>query len=236
MEFLERYRKHIIISSILLIFLLLSIFIYYKSNNSKSKIKEKVVDAVILDNDDEIKEESTEEIIVEEYYVDVKGAVNYPGVYALSSNSRVNDAVNQAGGVTIDADTRCINLSKKIKDEMVIYIYTKQEVEEIYKEDENNDNIIFNNIINDAYIDYTNPGESEIIDTNISEDTRDKININTADISLLTTLPNIGESKAKAIISKREEKGKFNSIDELKEVSGIGESTFEKLKDLITVE
>jgi len=244
MEFLEKYRKHIIISSILLVFLALSIFIYYKSYNSKKDHKTKIADAVILEKEEEMEnvEEITEEIVVpEEYYVDIKGAVTNPGVYKLSSDSRVNDVVNLAGGVNSDADTRCINLSKKIKDEMVIYVYTKQEVEEMYKiEEKKEDNIIFNNVINDAYVDYTNP-DSGSIDTNNESNNSEvvstgKININTADISLLTTLPNIGESKAQAIITKRDELGKFNSIDELKEVSGIGESTFEKVKDLITVE
>ncbi len=244
MEFLEKYKKHIIISSILLVFLILSIITYYKTYNDKKDKEVKVADAVVLEKEEvmETVEEVTEDIVItEEYYVDIKGAVTNPGVYKLSSDSRVNDVVNLAGGVTIDADTRCINLSKKIKDEMVIYVYTKQEVDEMYKKEEKkDDNVIFNNVVNNAYVDYTNP-ESESVDTDSNLNDNEevvvgKININTADISLLTTLPNIGESKAQAIISKREEKGKFNSIDELKEVSGIGDSTFEKLKDLITVE
>ena len=244
MEFFEKYRKHIIISGILLVFLLLSIFIYYKSYNNKMDNKVKIADAVVLEKDktNEQVEEVTKEIaITEEYYVDIKGAVANPGVYKLSSDSRVNDVVNLAGGISSDADTRCINLSKKIKDEMVIYVYTKQEVEEMYKKEEKKeDDVIFNNVINDAYVDYTNP-ESESVDTNNESNSSEeiitgKININTADISLLITLPNIGEAKAQAIISKRSELGKFNSIDEIKEVSGISDATFEKIKDLITVE
>lgn len=243
MEFFEKYKKHIIISSILLVFLLLSVFIYYKTYNDNKDKDVKIADAVVLEKEvvEELEETNEEVVITEEYYVDIKGAVTNPGVYKLSSDSRVNDVVNLAGGVTTDADTRCINLSKKIKDEMVIYVYTKQEVSEMYKEEEKKeDNVIFNNIINDAYVDYTNP-ESEITDTNTGlndseEVVTGKININTADITLLTTLPNIGESKAKAIIDKRNELGVFNTIEQLKEVSGIGDSTFEKLKDLITVE
>lgn len=244
MEFIERYKKYFIIGGVLLSFILLSIIICYKTYNDKKDKEVKIADAVVLEKEEvaeELEETNEDVVITEEYYVDVKGAVTNPGVYKLSSDSRVNDVVTLAGGVTSDADTRCINLSKKIKDEMVIYVYTKQEVEEMYMEEKKkDDNVILNNIINDAYVNYTNP-ENEITDTNTGSNDSDevgtgKININTADITLLTTLPNIGDAKAKAIIDKRNELGMFTSIEQLKEVSGIGDSTFEKIKDLITVE
>ena len=213
MEFFEKYRKYFIVFGVLSLFIILSSFIYYNNYNSKKEKVEKIVDAVVLEKEEtaEVLEEPTEQSeIIEEYYVDIKGAVISPGVYKLSSNSRVNDVVNLAGGVTDLADTRCINLSKKIKDEMVIYVYTKQEVEEMYKEEEKKkDNVIVNNVINDAYVDYINPdieNADSTVSSNSSEDAvTGKININTADITLLTTLPNIGESKAQAIIDKRNE-------------------------------
>lgn len=243
MEFYEKYKKYIIILSILILFLISSIFIYYK-NYSKKKNKtistiEEKEETLKKDLDNKEKDKIIPEVI-EEYYVDIKGAVMNPGVYKLTSNSIVNDVISLSGGLNTDADTRCVNLSKKIKNEMVIYIYTKEEVNKLYEEEKSNDkDVICNNIKNDAYVDYTNPKEN--IDTsdqmiNDEEIINDKININTADISMLSTLPNIGESKAKAIISKRNEKGKFNSIEEIKEVSGIGEATYEKIKDYITVE
>ena len=238
MYFFRKNKKYIIICGIFMIFLISTIFIYYK-NSEKKEEKIKIADAVILEDDSVLEEvdKQVEEVKEEEYYVDVKGAVINPGVYKLSVTSRINDAINLAGGVTTDADTRCVNLSKKIKDEMVIYVYTKQEVEDMYKENKKENNVIFNNIVNDAYVDYTNPEQDVTSDNDIiDESTNNKININTADISLLTTLPNIGESKAQAIIDKRQELGNFSSIDQLKEVTGIGEATFEKLKDLITIE
>jgi len=238
MEFFEKYKKYIIVSSILVVFLLISIFIYYHSYKEDNK-REKIVDASFIEKEmiEEKEETKIEEIPINEYYVDIKGAVTNPGVYKLESNSRVIDVVNLAGGVTEDADTRCINLSKKIKDEMVIYVYTKQEVLDMYKDIDKNDDVICNNIVNDAYVDYTNPSENTENDNNdITGDVNNKININTADLSLLTTLPNIGESKAQAIIDKRNEIGGFTSIEQLKEVNGIGDATFEKLKDLIILE
>lgn len=243
MEFYEKYKKYIIISSILILFLISSIFIYYKNYNKKNNKTistiEKKEETLKKDLDNKEKDTNISEF-VEEYYVDIKGAVMNPGVYKLTSNSIVNDVISLSGGLNTDADTRCVNLSKKIKNEMVIYIYTKEEVNKLYEEEKSNDkSVICNNIKNDVYVDYTNPKEN--IDTsdqmiNDEEISNDKININTADINTLSTLPNIGESKAKAIISKRDEKGKFNSIEEIKEVSGIGEATYEKIKDYITVE
>lgn len=241
MEFFKKYKKHIIIGGVLLLFLVASIIIYYRNNNNnKDNNNTKLVDAVVIEKEESPKEEEGNSIepVYEECYVDIKGAVINPGVYNLSCNARVNDVVNLAGGVSENADTRCVNLSKKIKDEMVIYIYTKDEVIDMYKEDKKEDKVIFKDIINDAYVDYTNPDNNITSDNEISssETITSKININTADISQLTTLPNIGESKAQAIIDKRNELGKFTSIEQLKEVSGIGDATFEKLKDLITID
>lgn len=237
MEFILKYRKHFIIGGILSLFLVGLIIIYYfnPSAHEQEKVVTKTETIVKNENTNDKNNDETDAIITTEYYVDIKGAINNPGVYKLTSNSIVNDVVTIAGGITENGDTTCINLSKKITDEMVIYIYTKQEVDEMYNEEEKIDTIC-NNIVNDAYVDYTNPENSNNELTNNEVPVFNKVNINTANLELLITLPNIGESKAHAILSMREEKGKFNSIDEIKEVSGIGESTFEKIKDLITVE
>lgn len=138
--------------------------------------------------------------------VDVKGAVHLPGVYQLEASSRVIDAINIAGGLREEAVTKHINFAKELVDEMLIYIPV--EGEEIVEI----------------------PQESEAGGDN------QKININTASASELETLSGIGPQKAQGIIQYREEEGNFQTIEELTNVSGIGEKTFEKLKDAIIVD
>ena len=255
MEFILKYKKYFIIGVILSLFLVGLIFTY--CFNIDSNQKENVVinkKTLVKEKNKKEEQQEPEEIIVTEYYVDIKGAVNNPGVYKLTSNSIVNDVVTIAGGITEDGDTTCINLSKQITNEMVIYIYTKEETKELRKKEEvkeENKNLVCNNIVNETYIEPFNNNSTSNIESNktntenttsenkkeeITEQmTTEKTNINTATIDVLSILPNIGESKAKAIIEYRESKGDFTTIEEIKEVSGIGESTFLKIKDLITV-
>ncbi|MBR3116723.1 MAG: DUF655 domain-containing protein [Bacilli bacterium] len=161
-------------------------------------------------------------------FVDIKGAVNNPGVYELDTGSRVIDAIILAGDLREDADTSIINLSKELKDGMFIIVYTKDEIN-TYK-----DKIIPSKTI-------VKEIENKIICPDTSNDAcisdNDKqaglININTASIEELTTLPGIGESKAKKIIEYREETP-FETIEDIKNVSGIGDSAFDKIKNNIT--
>lgn len=166
-------------------------------------------------------------------YVDVKGAIQNPGVYEVAEGKKVIDVINLAGGFTEEADTSMINLAKKVSDEMVIIIYTASEVknttetETIVKVIEKE--CICPEITNDACINQSENKTSE-------EATTDKkVNINTALLEELLTLTGIGESKAEAIIAYREENGKFEKTEDLMNVSGIGESLYEKIKDNITV-
>lgn len=143
--------------------------------------------------------------------VDVKGQVKTPGVYTLPTGSRVLDAVQQAGGLLPTAEEKALNLASKLIDEMVIYVPIIGEIEE---------STLFPASTSSPSIDKT---QSTII------------NINSADETTLMTLSGIGPSKAKAIHTYREENGSFKSIDEIKEVTGIGDSTFENIKDFISV-
>ena len=162
--------------------------------------------------------------------VDIKGEVISPGIYELPSTSRVIDVINKAGGLTDIADTSVINLSKKIEDEMVIIIYseyevnnwltTKQEEDYLQEKCQNSED---SKIENDA-----------CISDNVIENNETLININTATKEELMTLSGIGETKALAIISYRE-KTPFTSIEDIKNVSGIGDSTYNEIKDYITV-
>lgn len=174
-------------------------------------------------------EKDLEEDIVK-YSIDVKGAVNNPGVYLVDSNLVVNDVINVAGGLREDADTSVINLAKKIVDEMVIIVYTKEEVK--------NSNVVDTvikiveqecvcpNVKNDGCL-------NTEIDNTISNG-NGLININTATLEQLQEIDGIGESKAKKIIEYREEKGKFTSIEDIMNVDGIGEKLYETIKAYIT--
>lgn len=161
-----------------------------------------------------------------------KGEVQTPGIYELESSSRVIDVINEAGGLTENADTTVINLSKKISDEMVIIIYSKWQVEH-WKETKEQGKYLQEQCIsqkeeqakNDACIDDTEENTNS---------TPSIININTATKEELMTLTGIGESKAEAIISYRE-KTAFTKIEDIKNVSGIGDSIYEDIKNNITV-
>lgn len=223
MQYLKENKKYVIGIGILLISVMIIIVTNYLNEPevvSAEPILEKTAD---------------EEVIEEKIKVEIKGAVNVPGVYELDNNSRVIDVINIAGGLTENADISLINLSKKIFDEMVIIIYTKEEIQH-YNESKIKTEYVYievNNCpdpINDSCI---KEYEEEKIDNN--EKSNNKVNINNATIEELTTLSGIGESKAKLIIEYREKNGLFKSVEELSNVKGIGESLIEKIKDNITV-
>ena len=221
MFYLKKYR-YIILSGLLII-----VFLFFNKNSDEIELTS--------DLSLEIKEEVTEEITKEEKIkVDIKGAIKNPGVYEINSNGRVADAIEISGGLTNDADTSTINLSKNLTDEMVIIIYTKEEVEEMLKGSTSIKYIekecICPKIENDACIDNVIDNKP---DTNTSNE--QKVSLNSATIDELMQLPGIGEVKAKAIIAYREENGGFKSIEELLEVNGIGESTFNKIKDQLSL-
>ncbi|MFK2824433.1 helix-hairpin-helix domain-containing protein [Bacillus sp. B190/17] len=148
--------------------------------------------------------------------VDIKGAVAVPGIYSLKNGDRINDAVAKAGGFQKDADRTVINLAQKLQDEMVIYVPLIGE--------EPPDNISAGM-----------PGESVGGSLGEGGGSSGGININTAAARELQELPGIGEAKAQAIIDYRETTGPFSKPEDLKNVSGIGEKTFEKLEPLIVV-
>lgn len=153
--------------------------------------------------------------------VDVKGAVKNPGVYKLNADSRVIDAILLAGGYAKNAQSRQINHAQKLQDEMVIYVPQKgEEVEEILA------------VASSQATSSVPTTQGGVTDTAKS----DLVNLNTADESILTTLNGVGPAKAKAIIAYRTENGSFKSIEDLKNVTGIGDKTFESLKDSITVQ
>lgn len=164
--------------------------------------------------------------------VHVSGAVNIEGIVELDSGSRIANAIEKAGGVKENADMTDINLAYPLEDGMKIYIPTKEETEA----NKNNENTS-----DESYVTSSSGGvnskeaTNSIPNSSTTDTTSKKVNINTATQEELDTLPGIGPSIAAKIIDYREQNGKFNSIEEIKEVSGIGEAKYEKIKDSITI-
>ena len=154
----------------------------------------------------EEKDESPEQDLIT---VDVKGAVKSPGIYDFPVGSRVHDAVQKAGGLTEDADSKSLNLAQKVSDEALVYVPTKGE---------------------EAASQQTASG------TPPSTSKDKKVNLNKASLEELKKVKGLGGKRAQDIIDHRETNGKFKSVDELKKVSGIGAKTIEKLKDYVTVD
>ncbi|HEN2733885.1 TPA: helix-hairpin-helix domain-containing protein [Streptococcus agalactiae] len=143
--------------------------------------------------------------------VDVKGAVNHPGVYSLPSQSRVTDAIKRAGGLSNLADSKSVNLAQKLQDETVIYVAQKGEKITVVEEEK------ANNIATQG-------------------NSKGKINLNKADLSSLQTISGVGAKRAQDILDYRDSQGGFKTIADLKNVSGIGEKTLEKLRQDVTID
>lgn len=228
--FVYEYKINIVLWGVLLLIIILSnAGIYYCLAKEIKNID--ISSKVEVDSEKTVEDSNNE---VKYYKFDIKGAVVNPGVYKIEESARIIDAINMAGGLLENADTSVNNLSRFIKDEMVIIIYTKDEVlnfsKVIEKEIKGNDTCKKNNdvIPNDSCINNNQKKEN-------NNDIDKKISINTADLDLMITLPGIGEEKAKTIIAYRNEHGLFEKIEDIMNVSGIGEKLFEKIKDYITV-
>lgn len=163
--------------------------------------------------------------VTSKVYVDIKGSVKKPGVYQVSADSIVWDIVNLSGGFTKNAYTKNINLSQKVKDEMVIYVFSKSEMSKM-NNTVKTDTTCTTNIIN-----YDNCITTE---KNATETSTSLVNINTASKEELMNVSGIGASKADSIIAYRI-KMPFSKIEDIMNVSGIGESLFDKIKKYITV-
>ncbi|MCI8393987.1 MAG: hypothetical protein HFH86_00715 [Bacilli bacterium] len=185
----------------------------------------------------EIEEQKEEEILPKELEltetqkemisVDIKGAIEKPGVYQVPKDTRIHEGIDLAGGLTETAYTGNLNLSKKMHDEMVIYIYTLKEYQKkitcIPKNDYEGE--ITQEILEKESI--TEKKESSSLNFPIS--------INEAKMEDLLEIDGIGKSKAENIIQYRETNGPFKNLEELKEVSGIGEAIYEKIKDRLVL-
>ncbi len=196
---------------IIVVIVIISLGIYKIVENIYSNDNVYVVSEKESENNKE-KDENTnieKENIVKEKMITIfiSGEIKNPNVVTIESDKRLADAVEKLGGITENADLNNINLAIKIEDGKH-YIIPK---------------------IGDK------PQVSTIVEKNLNVESK-KMNINTASKEELDTLPGVGEVTANKIIQYREEKGEFRSIEELKNVNGIGEKKYNDIKDLISVQ
>lgn len=234
-----KIRNNIVLVSVFVILITisdLSLFVYF--HNSIKDVKRENSDNITLNNPDEnlnnfLSQDNT-------FKVDIKGEVKKPGVYEVDEKMNVQDAINKAGGLTKKATTDSINLSKLLKSEMVIIVPSKSSNKDS-KTDYNNLSLSDNksssinndaSITNDLLLRDTVYGKTDSL--NSGENNNKLVSINNANLEELMQITGIGESKAKAIIEYRDIKP-FKSIDEIKNVSGIGDALFEKIKDFICI-
>lgn len=152
------------------------------------------------------KPEQEEKSLQEWIYVDVCGAVRNPGVYRIEAGSRVFQVLEQAGGCTEEASLETVNQADLLTDGQKIRIYTKEEAGQMEKKLQEEDPLL-----------------------------DDRVDINRAGKEELMTLTGVGETRAQAILAYRETHGSFSSVEELMQVEGIKEKTYEKLKDQIRI-
>ena len=224
---MENLKNKKVIGIIIILFITISVSLLTYGKNKNNVFKDQYMQNIFIDEDSisteeenintgylqNIKDESnnvvdnnSETKLNSTIIVEIKGEVMNPDVYTLNEGSIIKDLIEMAGGLTKEADISNINRAKEIS---------------------NHELIIIRNI-NDVNI------EEEVDYSEINEDSDDgKISINDSDISKLKEIPGIGEVKANSIILYREKNNGFKSIEELKNVDGIGEKTFEKIKDSI---
>lgn len=181
-----------------------NIFIEDNYNNEKNDYNEvNTIDVIEVNSNDQVKIENDGS--KNKIIVEIKGEVINPDVYLLDEGSIIKDLIDIAGGLTNEADISNINRAKELNNHELIVIYN----------------------VNDE--------EKDIVDNDVSTigESDNIININTANESELRNIPGVGEVKANAIIKYRENNSGFKSIEEIKNVDGIGEKTFEKIKEFI---
>ncbi|EOA6372567.1 helix-hairpin-helix domain-containing protein [Enterococcus faecalis] len=194
-------------SIVILITLLVSIYLMV---NKEPRVDTTMWEETSLTTMAEVATDATKERAETMIYVDIKGAVKVSGIYQLKNQQRIWDALALAGGVSEEADTAQVNYAQKVKDQMIIYVPKKGEPV---------------------------PQSLETLQESApaQQNQEEKINLNTATEAELQTISGIGAKKAQEIIRFRDEQGPFKTVEELKNVPGIGEKTVERLKDMLTV-
>lgn len=210
---MQKINKKIIFIIIIISGIIYGIFNYFTQNKNKENLENISQDIIINNQTENTTEENNNQ---EKIVIHITGAICNEGIYELEENSRIADAVKMAGGLKEDADLKQINLAYVLEDGIKINIPSK----------------------NESTNEPSNNAESYITKENLNSFNNaktSKVNINSATQTELETLPGIGPSTALKIINYRKEKGKFNKIEDIKNVNGIGESKFNKIKEFIKI-
>lgn len=242
----DYFRKNYLSLLIIILLIIILIFNFVSKDTNEERNYNNTGENIIA------LEDKNDENSKDKIKVDIKGAVKKPGLYEIENNSTINDVIKKAGGLRKTATTTDINLSKIVSNEMVIYISTKTEFnnrKNINKCEvlDNQNNEINELASKESFVsDYNNTTANKVlIDDNSNKDlvndkdsidnSNGKININKATSDMLQKIPGVGAAKANKIIDYRNQNGQFNDITEIKNVSGIGDSMYEKIKDYITI-
>lgn len=207
-EWFKVYKYYVF--GVILLFIVVGYYFFAPTSSEPlqiTKTQPQLENEQTIDGTNQQKEPLKEEV-PQTIMVDMKGAIQKPGVYEAQQGERVIDLIERAGGFSEAADQSKVNLAMYVEDQMVIAIpKVGEEVAGI------------------------------TVETGVGNQPKgDKVNINTADEAELETLPGIGPSKSAAIIEYRSTTGPFKAIEDIQSISGIGEKTFEKLKDKISID
>lgn len=204
-------KKWLLLGSGASIVILITLFVgIYLMVNKEPRVDTTMWEETSLTTTAEVATDATKERAETMIYVDIKGAVKVLGIYQLKNQQRIWDALALAGGVSEEADTAQVNYAQKVKDQMIIYVPKKGES-------------------------VAQSLETLQESAPAQQNQEEKINLNTATEAELQTISGIGAKKAQEIIRFRDEQGPFKTVEELKNVPGIGEKTVERLKDMLTV-
>ncbi|WP_260332810.1 helix-hairpin-helix domain-containing protein [Clostridium chauvoei] len=200
------------------------VFIVFKYDSNKGKVfKDEYMKDIFVDEEIQGEvEEAISEVVVnkdevlekETLTVEIKGEVKKPDVYILNKGSIIKDLIEASGGLTENSDISKINRADELQNHQLIVIPNIND--------------------KDKEVEVVQGGDNNNVESNSSK-TSNKVNINTADLNELKTINGIGDSKAQSIITHREKNGKFKTIDDIKNVTWIGEKIFENIKDKIDI-
>ena len=222
---MKKINKKIVVYIIIISIIVL---IIYEVAIKKENLIENITDINTIETSEENETKEQEKVdITKKIMVYITGEVKNPGIYELEENSRIKDVIEEAGGLKETADITDINLATILQDEDKIAIPSKEE----NKQEKQNTEKIQSNKQGKTTEKSQNTTSISTNATGKNQNT--KVNINTATQTELETLPGIGPSIASKIVSYRKENGKFKSIEEIKKVSGIGESKYANIKGLI---
>ena len=227
MNFLDEDKIKYILFSVVIILEIMIIGLEVMCFNCEEKVEESNQVVSVIE-----KEEEEEEIVINKIKVDIKGAIKKAGVYEVDEGARISDLIKLAGGLKSNASTKYLNLSKKLEDEMVIKIYTENQIKNMnitYKVQEE---------CKCSSDDITSCAGANVIingSSNSNNEVIGKISLNKATMEELMTLSGVGESKAKDIVEYRNKNNGFKTVEEIMNVSGIGEALYNKIKDNITL-